>query len=154
MSAAVDLNCRLADLLGIDWRTHDVTGFTLRVSGHELPTVTVERELFPMGEVDRALRTTTERFTLQAAPVFDLDAMVAAAQAAVTRVVDSAARRERRAIAEGFVHARADLESERRAWEHQRWIDGFQADLLRDPRAAFDASLHYLWRNHFKGGAA
>lgn len=154
MSNADDLNCRLAELLGIDWRTHDVVGFTLQVHNKRLPTVCVVRELFSMGAVDRALRTTTERFTLQSAPAFDLDAMVATAQAAVARVIDSATRREGQAIAEGFDHARADVESERRAWEHQRWIDGFQADLLRDPRAAFDASIEYLWRNHFKGGAA
>ncbi len=142
MSAAVDLNCRLADLLGINWRTHDVVGFTLVVHSNRLPTVTVERELFPMGEADRALRTTTERFTLQPA-AYDLDAMVAAAQAAVAQVADSAKRRESRAIAAGFKPLMKEFDDSRAEWESWRWWsargrlhEAFQSFVLSAAREA------------------
>ena len=120
MSAAFDINTRLCDLLGVNWRSYDVKAVTVRLSAEALPSVTVERELFPMGQVDRALRTTTERYTLQPA-VYDPDAMVAAARSAVALVADKAARRESAAVTGCF--ARAEAELSRNQWlESRGWM--------------------------------
>lgn len=61
--SVTDIQTRLADILGIDWRAHHVVGFVLEVKVNQIPTVDVTYEI---GRKDYArLQQVTERFTLQ-----------------------------------------------------------------------------------------
>lgn len=123
MSAAVDLNTRLADLLGIPWRTNDVVSFTLHVRSNQLPQVTIERELMPGSVVCRELAASVEQYTLQ--PALNLAAMVREAQRTVRAVIERSAAQAKQAVAAGFKQARNEAVERDQVWHRARFWSAF-----------------------------